>query len=109
MSNVLPRYQTNSGQVTTEDDPKRMVWYGLCGYWTDKWDLLKSSGGIPVCPDCRAPGMLTFYQDWEKGAKKYEEANPGYLAYLSSNKESCKKSVGGFLKSWEAEKAKGTR
>ncbi len=60
------------------------VWYSaFCGYWTTNWTMLaKSPSGIPLCPKCGAPGMVTDLDDWNNGLDGYEDGHPGYKAFL---------------------------
>lgn len=104
-SGLFPSYQKNNGEATTADDPSRMLWYSAgCGYFTDDWNKLKSSMGIPCCPTCGCPGMLTEVSKWEQGAFEFDKGNPGYLAFLKNNKEKCFKEEGGFLKAFDKQK-----
>lgn len=83
------KYRTESGEKTTADDPKRVLWYSSrCGYWTDDWDKLTKVGpGIPACPHCQAVGFQTTAENWDRGIDAYEAQDPGYKERLKQ--EQC--------------------
>ena len=66
-----------SGNRVKADDPKRMLWYGPCGFWTDDWDKLKVTP-IPCCPHCGSPGFQIEYSKWDSGAEVFERTHPRY-------------------------------
>ena len=67
----------------------KMIWYGLCTYWTDDWDTLNLKG-IPACPECENPGFQMTVQEWNEGIAKYEVPdNPGYAVFITELKEKC--------------------
>lgn len=77
------RYQRLDGTLTTEDDPKRGVWYGPCGCWTDNWSLLgKTPEGIPICPN---HGCVGFQGDAgryiEFGVAAYGDDGTKFYSY----------------------------
>lgn len=83
--------RTLSGESCTADDPERGIWYGLCTYWTDDWNKVRS-GGVPQCPHCGSPGMQTTAKVWFAGAQRFQsEGNPGYMAFIAQSKEQCKR------------------
>lgn len=84
------------GELTTLDDPSRLLWYGPCGYWTDDWERVKTPNrGIPCCPTCGAPGFQNTAGKWFEGAQQFQSAgNPGYLNFLNAEKEKCGGKVG---------------
>lgn len=101
----MDKYQSDKGLPTTADDPNRMVWHSLnCGFWTDEWDTLGSTskgfGGIPICPTCGYPGMMTTAKDWNKGTELYDAAKPGYKEFIDQTKGVCF-GRGGFQKELE--------
>lgn len=81
----------NDKGSTTADDPSRMIWYGMCGYWTDNWDSIgKVGSGIPCCPECLCPGCQVESKEWDEGAAAFQaKGNPGYVAFLADQKEQC--------------------
>lgn len=105
----MPRYVTTNGRTTTATDPQRAIWYGMpqCGFWTDDWDTLKKVGpGVPVCPSCGSPGMMTAAGAWDVGAKRYNADHPGYAAFLDTVKGQCLKPEGGLMAAWERRRLK---
>ena len=76
------------GQPVAADDPNRAIWYGpqVCGFWTDDWNSVAiGSLGIPVCPECGAPGFITNAGDWLGLAAQYEtQDHPGYVHWLTN-------------------------
>lgn len=90
----MPKYYKDAGcgpgEVTTVEDPDRAYWAGTCTYWTDDWDKVSASDGIPCCPTCKAPGFIGKMSEWLNGAERYEaEGNPGYVKFLNNTKEVC--------------------
>lgn len=90
----MQKYQTLEGQVTTNQDPNRGVWYAAgstCGYWTDNWDkLLKSELGIPCCPNCGSVGFQTTWKKWTDGAGSFEaDGHPSYLTFCLEIQAKC--------------------
>lgn len=86
----MPKILDITGKSTDRANPKRLLWYGMCGYWTDDWDKLKKNGGIPCCPNCRSVGMQIEAGKWEEGAKKFEEeGHPLYTEFVAAEKELC--------------------
>lgn len=83
-------YCTEDGKITNADDPKRAIWYGSCGYWTDDWDKLKKVGsGIPCCPICSCVGYQTTYLLWQTSIDKHKEKYKGYNKFIEGLKERC--------------------
>jgi hypothetical protein len=92
-------YHNEKGQPTYPDDPNRLIWYGMCTYWTDDWDhVAGGSGVIPHCPSCGSPGFQTTAHDWWHGAVRFEAEgrkgfsegpHPGYVEFLGSVREVC--------------------
>lgn len=83
------RYLTVNGSPTSADDPKRLVWYSAgCTFWTDDWEQLRLSLGIPVCPDCGCPGYQIDAAKWFESARTYTEI-PNYLTLLLANRHRC--------------------
>ncbi len=77
---------------TTADDPKRLIWYGPCRYWTDDWSkvALRGESGIPCCPKCGAPGFQTDAADWDQAVRTHEaDRHPGYAAAIAAGREVC--------------------
>ena len=86
----MVRFQTVNGEATNSDDPNRLLFYGMCGYWTDDWSKLKTTGGIPCCPVCGAVGFQATAEDWFDGAVGYEEdGHPRYVEWLKSVNGTC--------------------
>jgi len=84
----------------------KLIWYGLCTYWTDDWDNLnlKESQGIPSCPECENPGFQMTVQEWNEGIEKYEaDGNPGYGECIAELKEKCHGKTT-ILELWEIKK-----
>ena len=79
-----------SDYFTTADDQSRLIWYGVCGMWTDDWDNV-SEHGVPHCKECGAPGFQATAQDWFDGAKNHEAEHPGYVDALLSRRSKCPK------------------
>ena len=75
----LGNYQNEKGQ-TTACDATRLIWHGICGHWTDNWNLLdKTPNGIPICPHCKCPGYQTTAQHWFAQIDDYEkQSHPDY-------------------------------
>lgn len=71
-----------NGAPTSAEDPKRSVWWGMCGHWTDDWALLNKKG-VPRCPKCNCPGMYGDFGGWWKAAEDHAETHPGYLDELN--------------------------
>lgn len=89
----MPKYISRKrGVICSPTDPDRAVWYGMCSYWTDDWERLKSANGIPICPHCRSPGFLTDYRTWIEGAAAYAErpGNEDYQEFLLDLKHRCR-------------------
>ena len=91
---MTTRFQIlDTGCETTQDDPKRGVWYAtsdLCSYWTDDWSTLtKICGGIPACPSCGCVGMMMDYEKWLEGASVFERTHPYYIDFMLDRKEQC--------------------
>lgn len=94
-----PKFQTDAGP-TTADDPKRMLWYGPCGYWTDNWHLVATQS-IPCCPTCGAVGFQGTFEEWMNGAKRFQaDGHPAYVNFLNAAKEKCGSGVG-FIARYE--------
>lgn len=95
------RYVDASGKATDKDSPQRLVWYSVgCGYWTDDWDSLKSTGpGIPCCPVCGCVGCQVVADSFlGKAVDDFERSgNPGYRKFLEENKGRCMRGTGGFI------------
>ena len=92
----------DTGEETTADDPARGIWYSAnnhCGYWTDDWNKIGESGGIPICPKCGCPGMQITANKWFDSAEKFQINKPHYVAFLESRKESCLQEDG-FTANW---------
>lgn len=106
-----PSCQTKQGFLTTADDPNRMLWYGMCSYWTDDWSKLSKTGpGIPVCPCCKTPGFIENAQEWLSAAMAYEMENSdakGYYQFILDNKETCipEKKFSDLFDEWKAKQA----
>lgn len=91
-------YSDERGRKVGPDDPARMIWYGLCTYWTDDWNHV-AGNGVPHCPHCGSPGFIATARDWLEGALKFEAEGregqgepgpkPGYVEFLSSFREVC--------------------
>lgn len=81
----------------------KLIWYGLCTYWTDDWDALNLEG-IPSCPECGNPGFQMTRQEWNEGVAKYEaDGNPGYTHFINNVKGNCMGKTT-LLEAWEAQK-----
>ena len=85
-----PKFLNDRGP-TTADDPKRIMWYGPCGYWTDDWSRLSvPAHGIPQCPICETPGCRISVKEWNDAVASYQSAgHPGYAAFYADQKEQC--------------------
>ena len=83
------KYRKEDGTNTTNDDPDRLLWYGLCTYWTDDWDKLKTTSGIPCCPYCLGVGFQITAKNWDSGVDKFNKDNPKYKEFIESVKEKC--------------------
>ena len=101
MNNFLDK----NGKKVSRYDSSKLIWYGLCGFWTDDWDSLKSTEHkIPCCPKCGTVGMQTEAKPWFQGAQKYDkEGHPNYHKFLLDNREICfaHNSPRGFLEAYE--------
>lgn len=93
-------FVTESGRSTRADDPKRSVFYAVCGFWQDDWSVIPESGKIPVCPGCRRVGFITNAGDWERGVAEQDGREPGYAAFTRGNKNKCLAKEGGFNAAW---------
>jgi hypothetical protein len=101
----MPRYQNAKG-VTTEEDLHRLVWYGPCGYWTDRWDQLSLfNGQVPCCPKCHAVGFQETLTQWLRGAVDFEATHPRYAEFIVEVKEQCFKGVKAPYEAWVAAQA----
>ena len=93
---VVPKY-TNVHGPTHASDPERLIFYGMCGYWTDEWDTLKTPGGIPVCPECVSPGYQITADKWFSSATTFQdggeepdkEPHPKYVKFIELHKNRC--------------------
>ena len=84
----LPRFVDLQRNAVECDDPERLLWYGLCGYWTDDWQKLSQTSGalkIPACPQCNRPGFQMRWCEWFEGVDKFQSVggNEGYHKYLT--------------------------
>lgn len=62
------------------------VWYGTCQHWTERWDVLVSNGGPPLCPIDGAPGYHAD-ETWWPSVDRYEaDGHPGYRAKVEGNR-----------------------
>ena len=85
------QYQTERGERTVADDPNRLIWYGMCGMWTDNWHKVDCRG-VPHCGVCGAPGFQITADKWlGEDLEKYEKTHPGYKDELMKKKEFCPK------------------
>jgi hypothetical protein len=88
-----PEHLRQDATRTTGDDPERAVWYSArCGYWTDDWGKLAKVGpGVPACPSCGCPGMITTAKEWLSNVLAYakESNQPDYPAAVEAGKEQC--------------------
>jgi len=108
----MPPFQRADGTATISTDPKRLIWYGPCGHWTDDWravdartspDSIALTGpggkkitasGPPICPKCKCPGFQCQFGPWWESAKKYEiNGHPGYTKKLLGMKLVAAKEV----------------
>lgn len=66
--------------MSTENIPvQTVVWYGICGHWTDDWTKLQGVG-VPRCPIDGAPGYHAS-PTWWADVDRYEaDGHPGYRA-----------------------------
>ena len=88
-------YKLEDGRPTTADDPKRLLWYGFCTFWTDDWSKILTVGsGIPCCPTCKRQGFQITARQWFEGAEKYGKDHPGYTGFLLQMKEECHRDKG---------------
>lgn len=103
----MPKYVTDNGKEVKSDDPKRTIWYGQCGFWTDDWELLTKVGpGIPTCPKCKTPGFITGIRDWNEGIDLWDKKEPGYTIFCNTHKEKCYRHYPkGFMTAWELTKS----
>lgn len=104
---MVSEFMDRDGNKVAPDDPKRELWYSVtCGFWTDDWSKVRARGmGIPCCPVCGQVGMQTNAADWGKGAKEFDEKQPGYNAFLNANKEHCFGRAG-LMNAWKSHQAK---
>ena len=91
----MPRLMDEQGKPCEADDPKRLIWYGPCMFWTDDWGQI-ADHGIPRCPTCGAPGFQITAGEWMEGAERFEAGGkdgntpwPRYVEFLLSQKEVC--------------------
>jgi hypothetical protein len=89
------KYRDKKGNPLGAGHPKRLIWQGMapCDYWTDDWDHLEHTQGIPRCPICLAFGDELSAEIWEKLKK---EKNLKYAQFLLANKERCFSPAGGW-------------
>ena len=88
------KIQHYNGSRTTAEDQTRVLWYGSCGFWTDDWDLIKTTdgtdGGIPCCPTCGCPGFIITAKQWFVGVEKFQaDGHPRYREFIDSIKGKC--------------------
>jgi len=82
-----PLYTREDGKHVHSTHEMRAVWYGVCGYWTDNWNMLRvTMGQIPCCPKCGVPGYITNWTRWLELAK---QQSPLYDEWVLSIKETC--------------------
>lgn len=85
-----------------KNEKEGMIWYGTCTYWTDDWEALGESKGIPVCPECGSSGFEITVEDWEGGILKHEaDGHAGYGKFIRSLKGKCHGSAAMFPQLWE--------
>ena len=85
------KYQTEQGKPTTADDPQRLIWYGVCGMWTDNWHKVVGTG-VPHCSACGGPGFQITADKWlGNDLERYDKEHPGYRQSLMDKKEFCTK------------------
>lgn len=88
---TFSKYQTEQGAGTTADDPKRLIWYGVCGMWTDNWHKV-AGPGVPHCGGCGSPGFQITADEWlGEGLDKYDAEHPGYKQEFMAKREFCPK------------------
>lgn len=99
----MPKFVTENGNEVKSADIRRAIWYGNCGFWTDDWDKVTKVGpGIPACPKCKTPGFICAASQWFDGAVRFDKDQPGYSAFLESNKEKCYRHYPkGLMSVWE--------
>ena len=92
----MPRYLKDSGVRTHALDSERLIWYGVCTYWTDNWDTvgkrlphLLGQPALPVCPHCGRPGFQITAGEWHDQIKAWDATHPGYAAMIEWGKEQC--------------------
>ena len=85
------KFIAHTGNPVPAESPDRLMWYGLCNYWTDDWDKVKRFGpGIPCCPICGAPGFQNVMANWDASAQEFQDnGHPDYVKFLNEVKESC--------------------
>lgn len=86
------KYLLVTGRQTTQDDPRRLVWYSAHGcMWTDDWSkVATSASGVPVCPGCGVPGMMCTARQWFSGVTSYQAAgHPKYRQFIESIRGRC--------------------
>ena len=87
--NKRERYMNENGS-TIQSDPSRLVWHGMCGFWTDDWSKIGThSLQVPHCKICGAVGFQIKYETWDLQLKAYAQNRPGYVEFMESIKEKC--------------------
>lgn len=82
-----------------------LVWYSSgCAYWTADFNKLKTTRGIPCCPDCGCVGFEVEIDEWEQGAIAFDKNDEGYYEFLQETKETC--SQISTSAAWKARKEK---
>lgn len=99
-------YCTSQGP-TAADDPQRMIFYAICGFWADDWDKVARTGfdrtGIPCCPACRCVGFETTAAEWQHWVQAYEaDGHFRYQEFLERYHHQCHRDEGAFEAAYKA-------
>lgn len=115
-----PKFLDTAGRLVGRNDESRIVWFSArCTYWTDDWSVLSKTfpHGIPICPNCKSPGLQAEFKDWVRSAKRYDEhVSPMYAQFVMYVKEKCITFPNGkpvpikeVYKQWYAQQQKGMK
>ena len=81
------------------------VFYGLCTFWTDDWNLMRTTRSqIPRCPKCGAVGFEMDKREWWRLIEEHEaKGHPGYKAMMTWARGKCFPNFSSLESAWRAQ------